>query len=299
MTTLDTEKFRKVDALARGGATPGERAAAMSRLDVMASAAGMTVDDARERAGSVTEEEKVAAHFRREHDRMRADPRRRERRRILAERYGSDDAAEEAIATETQREAALRRAVDQHVVRAKTTGWAMGSICGWEGGRDMPDFVRAAVEGAYAMPTKVAAIWTEYREWEELHADRDAFDPWYDSPVWDRAREHVLEIALDTIPAADLADVMARMDWLAFAHDRGFHRDVRDDLRWLATLRADVLNLHAVQGGHSTAKDRRAHAMSILDTAAGAALSDREIARRAGVSPTTVGKLRRGVDDVA
>ena len=41
---LDVEKFRKVQALARSGATAGERAAAMSRLDAMAKTARMSVE---------------------------------------------------------------------------------------------------------------------------------------------------------------------------------------------------------------------------------------------------------------
>ncbi|HMO31240.1 MAG TPA: hypothetical protein PKD06_18165, partial [Enterovirga sp.] len=48
-----------------------------------------------------------------------------------------------------------------------------------------------------------------------------------------------------------------------------------------------------VHSRHPTASGRRALVMSILDSPETSGLSDREIARRAGVSPTTVGKLRR------
>lgn len=300
---LDVERFRKVEALARAGATDGERAAAASRLDVMARAAGMTLDEAKARAGTITEEEKLAAHFRREHDRMLAEPRRRERREKLAERFGSEDSAEKAILIDTDQETALRRAVDHHLVRAKTTGWEMGSLSGWNGGRDMPDIVRASVEGAFPMPTTVTGIWAEHQGWEELLNNRDAFDPWYDPPVWNRARMRVLETALDTMPAAALDDVEARLSWMRFTWEMSFMRDVHDELRWLETLRADVTRLarggadrahpSSVQSGHGTARDRRAHVLSILDTPESASLSDREIARLAGVSPTTVGKMRR------
>jgi hypothetical protein len=44
---------------------------------------------------------------------------------------------------------------------------------------------------------------------------------------------------------------------------------------------------------HATARDRRAEVIRLLSNFNGPALSDREIARRVGVSPRTVGNIPR------
>lgn len=46
MKVLDLERFRKVQKLATGGATEGERSAARSRMETMAAAAGVSVEPA-------------------------------------------------------------------------------------------------------------------------------------------------------------------------------------------------------------------------------------------------------------
>ena len=117
----------------------------------------------------------------------------------------------------------------------------------------------------------------------------------------------ILERLLDTAPGASLNDLRARMSWLEHL-DR---RDAREHGTRFATLRADIERMgqrireqgaetSPVQSGHqgsaqSAAPTRRTNADKRQDVLAliGQGLTDREIARRAGVSPTTVGTIRK------
>lgn len=88
----------------------------------------------------------------------------------------------------------------------------------------------------------------------------------------------------------------SRLAWLAHLNDRGFTRGIEDDEAMIATLRADF---EAVAAGMQSPlgaepqrpAQRRAAVLDILATSPG--LSDREIARRIGCSPQTVGNIRR------
>lgn len=171
----------------------------------------------------------------------------------------------------------------------------------------MPPELRKAVLDAWPIPETVAGVWAEFAEAEKLSNDRNDLDDGnYDDFDFIRARSYVLESLLDTMPARSFSDILARLSWMNHLNDRGWSRDVREDAALLATLRADIdrqasnvdtpirsdTTVEAVHCGHATASDRRRAALSILDDL-GTRLSDREIGRRVGISPTTVGKLRR------
>lgn len=322
---LDVDRFRKVQALARDGATVGERAAAAAHMNDMARRAGLSVEDAIRRCGApakadpAKEAEQAA---RRQWQSMRSNPKKVARRSRLVDLYGSEEKAAKAIFADTPHEAALRQAVEPSRVRKATTGWPIGSMMGWNGGviSKLTPSILDAIQRAFPMPATVRGVWAEYCEWRDLESDRDSINPYYEDPDFVRARMGLLEARLDNLPATSSDDVLARLDWMAHIHADGPYRDVHDDMAWIATLRADVMRFMpsaqhgAVQTGRADAangvapegiqtgraadplraSDRRRALLSVLDTVEGAALSDREIARRFGVSPSTVGKLRRG-----
>lgn len=107
VSTLDVERFRKVQALARGGATNGERIAANASLERMAKAAGLTKLQASKVAAekprpvmpSQPPASSMADAFNAifntpeaRADRARRDAERRERCKAILGRYGSEDA---------------------------------------------------------------------------------------------------------------------------------------------------------------------------------------------------------------
>jgi len=301
---LDVEKFAKVQALARAGATAGERHAAQSRLNAMAKAAGMTVEDAIRRCASASKPDPAAEAARRSWEQMRTNPISVKRRSRLVDLYGSEERAKGAIFADTPREAALRAAVEPFRVQRETTGWRIGSLMGWGGGSasSLAASIIDAIKSAWPMPATVRGGLREYQEWRDLGDDRASIEPWYDDADFVRARIALLEVVLDKLPAGSLDDMMARLDWMGIVHDNDIYRDVSEDAAWLATLRADVIRLnegarsgerYPVHSEHLTASGRRALVLSMLDSPETSGLPDREIARRVGVSPTTVGKLRR------
>lgn len=106
---------------------------------------------------------------------------------------------------------------------------------------------------------------------------------------------------LDTHPAHSLSDLRARMSWFEYLSRKEVQWTHKNDLLRFATLRADIERMGVrlreqdaagVQSGHShrlTRKERHAAICQLLSEG----LSDREVARRLGISPTTVGAVRR------
>lgn len=267
---LDVEKFRKVDALIERGATKGERQAAFGRATEMAKAAGLNLKTARAAAAAAgeptpptpppptsasTAADAFNAFF--NTPEMRAERAEREVKRqarcreLLAE-YGS----EEAIFAETDREAALRAACEPFIVWDQRPDWK-GSyeITGWDSlgaKRDMPDVFREAVSRAWPMPTSVAEAWTEFSAADNLDDDRSTMDDGrYEPHRWVEARRYVLEHLLDTMPARDLVDMLGRQSWLEHLNSQGFSRDIHEDTKLIATMRADLERAIATSVGRS------------------------------------------------
>ena len=284
MTALDKTKFAKVRALMEAGATQGERAAGRKKAEAMASKAGLSLDAAiavtdgkSYPATPMTPAEAVAKSFNDFFNtpEMIAERAERENKRLdrcadLLTVYGS----QEAVFAETERETALRLACtpiadwkswfdDDGVDRPYAN-----SLAGWDGGwKSMPDAVREAVTCVWPMPTTVAGIWQEFIDADRLTTNRCQFVPGHEPEVWVRAREYVLENALDTVAATSIDDIRARFDWMDYLHDRGFSRDVQEDQNLAARLRADVEEHHsrAVKMGEAALRVIDDFGSTILD----------------------------------
>ncbi|POR40221.1 hypothetical protein [Methylobacterium sp. V23] len=253
-----------------------------------------------------------------------------ERRVAALAEYGSED----AVFAETEHERALEAACRPLIVRKPIIGGDMDTLLGWDfiGGGDFRPEVREAVAAAYDLPVRPREAWEEWQGWDRIYRDREAFFRDYGFPVWVEARRHVVEELLNEAPARSMNDLRARLSWIDYLKsiDLLGHRP-RDDAL-LATLRADIERMGtrirdqaaSVQNGQGdtsgpvgspnpgtsnrpvqSGQPRRTNAEKRRDVLAllnlrgfqTAPLTDREIARRAGVSPQTVGNIRRRTHD--
>lgn len=314
--TAGLETFAKVRVLHDSTTSPGEKAAAANRMEALARSAGMTVAEAMSKLDSPSPG--MGAGFADFFDTpyFRAEKARRDRERevrwreVLAE-YGS----EAAVFEPTPWERALDAACAPYVVRGETTGWRIGSLLGWNGFGDPPARIVEAVSGAYRMPATVQKAWSEFQVWEKLSRDREARGTgWGDHPAPVEVRRHLLEQMLDTMPAQGLNDLRARMSWLEWRNELGPGLGQKQERVRLATLRADIERMgqrireqdatttdnsdlkpaSPVQTGQQ-ARPTRADRHAAIRTLVAEGHGDREIARRLGISPTTVGTVRRGM----
>ncbi|MGN7960532.1 winged helix-turn-helix domain-containing protein [Brucella sp. 22210] len=320
-SNLDVEKFRKVYALVTGGATDGERAAAKARASKIAERAGMTLSEAASKLDT-PKKPKTANFFEGFDDRMEAkypggkareaaaraereNERLRKCRELLKE-FGSED----AIFAATEQEHLLRAMLEPLADRSEYSNSTDTYISGYAGWicREPTPKLWEALERAYALPPDVQGAWAEHERWRHLTDARYVFDTMYEPPIWVRAREAALEHLLGTLPARNADDFRTRLLWLGELNGRDYSRDVHEDAALISTLRADFDALSSagnlfttgapdassretVQTGRRTNADKRAAVLSMLDTQP--ELSDREISRRTGSSPQTVGNWRR------
>ncbi|MCW5720018.1 MAG: winged helix-turn-helix domain-containing protein [Devosia sp.] len=302
MSNFDAVKFRKVRAMMDGGATEGERTAARGRAEAIAAKVGWDLhtaiqfDDAqRRRAGDTTGRTSTTQTWEEYWAKGQAE---REARFREAERqHGS---SEKAFA-ETDRERRLRLALKSLAVRSKYSNSSKSYISGfgtWTVGAPDVD-VLAALERAYPLPTNLPGAMAEWQEWDDLFELRFAYDRDYDIPIHVRCRVDALASILDTMPARSWSDFDIRMQWRRRGIERDRWHDINDDIAAHDRLAADLAFLRSMETPPSTmdSNPRRTNAekrqavLSILDTHP--ELSDREIARRAGVSPQTVNNWRR------
>lgn len=320
-SNLDIEKFRKVYALVTGGATDGERAAAKARASKIADRAGMTLSEAASKLDT-PKKPKSANFFEGFDDRMEAkypgwkareaaaraereNERLRKCRELLKE-FGSED----AIFAATEQEHLLRAMLEPLADRSEYSNSTDTYISGYAGWicREPTPKLWEALELAYALPPNAQGAWAEHERWRHLTDARYVFDTMYETPIWVRAREAALEHLLDTLPARNADDFGARLLWLEELNGREYSRDVHEDAALISTMRADFNALSSagnlfttsapdaplpetVKTGRRTNADKRAAVLSMLDT--NPEFSDREISRRTGVSPQTVGNWRR------
>ena len=221
--------------------------------------------------------------------------------RRVVRHYGSAEAA----LVETEREARLREALEPLADRrpyAVGEGSFVAGFAGWRTGKP-PAELWAALASAFRMPETVADAWRELLEWDRLTADRETASPGYEMPVYVRARQAALEHLLDTMPDETAEGIRARLLWLARVAAMDFSRDAKEDAALALRLQMDFDQFaQGVQNGrtraargkaapiHRTNEDKRAAVMTLLRD--DATMPDREIARRAGVSPQTVGNWR-------
>ena len=325
------ETFQKVRALHDSTDSPGEKAAAMLKMQTLARKAGMSVEQAMStldapapKPTSFFEDLFNTPEFR-AHQAERA-ARYAERRKAAVAEYGS----EEAVWKPCEREVALEAACQPIITRRPIINGEMDTLQGWDGGRweRLPPECQQIVANAFSAPASVREAWAEFQFWEKLADDRIAFFPDHDHDVRVRARKTFIEHVLDTMPARSMNDLRCRLSWMQEINDREWNRGNPEDGMLLATLRADIERMGAriwdeaapvqtgqtdasktvcspdpgttpspVQTGHArrTNADKRRDVLVLLDAGhSGIHLTDREIARRAGVSPQTVGNIRRG-----
>lgn len=302
MSNFDIEKFRKVRAMMDGGATPGERAAAKARAEAIAAKVGWDLltaiqfDDAAKRDADPKPSRGSTMQTWEEYwERGRAE---REARVQEAERQHGPW---EAAFAERDRERKLREALAPIAVISRYTGGKTISGFGtWTVG--VPDEeVKAHLERAFPLPTSLSEAMNEWQEWEDLQALRYAYDRDVEPKIHVRCRVDALEAILDTEPATSWTDLDIRMNWRRSGIERDRWHDIDVDIAMhdqlvadLAFLRSESLHsskMDTVSTTRRTNADKRRDVLSMLD--ASPELSDREIARRVGVSPQTVGNCRR------
>lgn len=221
-------------------------------------------------------------------------------------RYGS----EQAVLAETSREASLRAALGPIAdVGLNDNGYEeVFGFAGWSGG-PLTEPVWQALRSAYKIPDNLAGVWSEYLWWTELLRDRVTVDPAYDPPAEIMVRFAALRQLLNTKQEPTTEGLRIRLAWLNAAIGevpeeaselKGLVATLTGDFEKLA---ADISHLRAERSSkrkgatqavapiHRTTADKQRDVLSILD--ATPELSDRTIAKRAGVSPSTVGKWRR------
>lgn len=333
MATLDLDKLRKVRGLMTGGATEGECAAARSRAESIAKAAGMSLKVALSKLDTAPpptarnifegfddwmEAKEPGYKAGQAAKRTERDARDARRRAEVLAAWGS----EAALFARTERKALLDAAIapfatwDHWTDEAGTVHRFAKTLDGRSGEfwnvKDITPAIRAAVMLAYPWPTTLADAIAEVKAWDSLAADRGLFCQHCEWIHYAEARCRVvlLEDELETSrPAASWDDMQARFDWKHYAYERTWVDPQKRDESFLDRLEADFAflrtNAHPVHSGHPhmqpatrrTNAQKRADVLSMLDTQP--ELSDREIARRAGVSPQTVGNHRRTCNPAA
>ncbi|WP_206612684.1 helix-turn-helix domain-containing protein [Paenirhodobacter populi] len=309
-STLDMEKLRKVRALMDGGKTPGERASAKAKATAIAARAGLTLKAALSRLDAPAppqpgnifagfddwmEEREPGYKVREAARRAQREAERLARCRELLAVYGSED----AVFAPTDLEAALRDALAPLTDEGNTL-WGYRDFSFIAGPTpEMWQAMRAAV----SVPETVQEAWAAHVEHEALAAARYAFCPDYTPWEWESAWCSALEYLLDNLRTPTAEGITARLEWMDFLANRDFARGIDPDKAMIAALKADFATFSAsVQSGHvqsamqdesqpQRSADRATTVRAML--AAEPGLSDREIARRVGCSPQTVGNWRR------
>lgn len=229
----------------------------------------------------------------------------------LITRYGS----REAVLAPCSREKLLRQAVNRWARHAPPPyeRWTV-SLDGWtvdSPPRHMPAEIRRAVEAAYSLPTSVTGAIAELEYWERRDGEIALLRPagsrgtertdvsQLDLPALARATV-IRRMVEHGLRARTVGDALARVEYWRRRNGRGTWMEaaILEDLRHLASQ--ELASAPPDQGEKPpthfrTASERREEVIRLLSDEAIAALPDREIARRVGVSPQTVGNLRRRV----
>ena len=307
-STLDIDKLRKVAALMRGGKTPGECAAARKKAEDIAARAGLTLKQALSKLDKVDKpkpQPTQANPFSGFDDWMEAkEPgwkareavKRAEKeaarlarcREILAE-YGSED----AVFAPSETEAAIR-----DTLRPFDTDEGYWKYRGFSYSEGPTAEMWQAIRDAVVVPSTVPEALAAYRAFIARQEPRLVICWGYEPWEWEIAWESALEHLLDNLRTPTAEGIAARLEWMQILADKDCARDHLRDRQTLAALRADFAAFStSVQTGQpqpQTEAQRRAAVLDLLRDHP--ELTDREIARRTGVSPTTVGKQRRKME---
>ena len=232
---LDLERFRKVAALIKGGATDGERASAKDRATAMAVTAGLSLQEALAKLSEPTQPkhrsifadlddamERQQPGYKAEQQATRDQREDRRLRRIdeLRAKYGSLD----AVMKPTPEEKCLQIAVAPFAIwGAYTTDddVEVRYIAKLEGKDDyelsfegQSERLRKALVSAVPLSDTIEGLLQEARRWEQLRLDRSAIlDAEYYLPLELQARVNLVEHLLDTQPADSWDDLEHRFAW--------------------------------------------------------------------------------------
>jgi hypothetical protein len=221
-------------------------------------------------------------------------------RAAVIARYGGKDAATKPTEIERTIDAAvapfMRKEMhtDSRDPTPRTTldGWW------WDGGQ-ISERVVAAMQAALPLPTTIAEAKAEYDIWRERDCELEAIqgrgrDTWLSLGCY--LRLHLVTNLLHhCLRAVSIEDALVRQRAI---RDDDMPPDENEQDAMLADLehlaRTQTTPISPVQTGHhATATARRAEVERLLSDPATATLPDREIARRVGVSPQTIGNIRR------
>lgn len=320
--TAGLETFAKVRALHDGTNNPGEKEAARRQMQTLARKAGMTVEEAVSKLDAPKPKPNPQAQAAADMfnsffnspemlaERAEREAKRRVKAAAIIDRFGSED----AVFADTPMEAALRQACEPLLGPGETWN-TIYRLDGWDGYgvSKMPASVRRAVSETWPLPATVTEAWAEFEATDALDRERSTVESHYTPHGFAEARRYVVEDLLNTLPARSLADLRARLSWMEWWNLHETTPDVKEDRVRLTTLRGDVERMgqrirdQDVQSGRTegcsrsehplrrTNADKRRDVLALLnaENSGIAPLTDREIARRAGVSPTTVGTIRR------
>ncbi|MEJ5083285.1 helix-turn-helix domain-containing protein [Ochrobactrum sp. MYb379] len=314
-SNLDIERFRKVYALVAGGATEGERAAAKARASKIAAKAGLSFNEAVSKLDEPIQQPKPRNVFEDffnspEMKAQRSDRQRKGavKRELVLEEYGSI----KAVFDPTPWEIALRAAIEPFSVimpYACTSGVQRqytAFMDGEEAGIMLRGTERAksTISSAFPMPTTIQAAMDEIKAWNKQRWDRALFFEYHEQEPEVYVRQRLVEDFINNEPVRSWRDMEARFAWKKYEFESQWIDPTEREDPFMDRIEADFVILrglyengkpHAatVQTGHRTNADKRAAVMTMLDTQP--ELSDREISRRLGVSPQTVGNWRRRI----
>ncbi|MBF0561093.1 MAG: response regulator transcription factor [Alphaproteobacteria bacterium] len=260
---------------------------------------------AREAARS--EYEKREAEKRKAEQRAADRQRHAPQRDAVVEKYGSAMAA----ITRNEREQALHDAVVQwlegpRIVRAfrYLAGRWHSSMGGWTRGSSEPPVAecRAALDAALPLPQTIREARDEVRYWDQRDNELQLLVERWDEEQLDLPasyrRRRVRRLYETELSITTLDDLQTRLQFLAETKNGACEvgLSIMDAFERLVLNGQDPSKLNIDQSGHPhTATERRKAVIDLLSNLDTAGLPDREIARRAGVSPSTVGTLRRKV----
>jgi hypothetical protein len=222
-------------------------------------------------------------------------------RDAMIAKYGSEDAVRRPKGLERSVRTAYSLATHERYKDRERDGQSGFSWHVSDEGFDPPPELLAAICKPGPFPTTVAAAYSEMQYWDGRIAERRLLE--WDEGDWDvlapeceKRRQLVREAFAYDLRAVDLHEVMLRQRVLIEGIDSFDEDRMKDailaDLDGLAAS-DKAAETPAVQTTHpSTASARRQEAIRML-SGPDASLSDREIARRLGMSNATVSSLRR------
>lgn len=187
----------------------------------------------------------------------------------------------------------------------------MAGLTGW--GHNYPKETQAQFRKlmgqAIPLPIDLCGLVAEWEAWEALRTRRYVYDPEYEDFHAVQARIDILEKLISSTPVQNWDAMDVRMKWMRDALNRDRWRSREDDIAEVERLAADLAFLRccysnadaqpvqngqpcdSVQNGRTTNAEKAEAVKSLLTS--NPELSDRAIARKAGVSPQTVNNWRR------